>query len=47
MKSGSVPRIDQLAGIGCYCTDFQPIGGLIKKDNEGFRVSEIIDRSII
>src|SRR5919107_4814995 len=46
MKSGSVPRIDQLAGIGCYCTDFQSIGGLIKKDNEGFRVSEIIDQSI-
>lgn len=46
MKSGSVPRIDQLAGIGCYCTDFQSIGGLIKKDNEGFRVSEIIDQSV-
>src|ERR687897_250282 len=46
MKSSSVPRIDQLAGIGCYCTDFQSIGGLIKKDNEGFRVSEIIDQSI-
>ena len=47
MTFGSVPRIDLLAGIECYCTDFQSIGGLIKKNIEGFRVSEIIDESIL
>jgi tRNA pseudouridine13 synthase len=46
MNSTSVPRIDLLAGIECYCTDFQATGGSIKKDNEGFRVSEIIDESV-
>jgi tRNA pseudouridine13 synthase len=46
MNSTSVPRIDILAGIECYCTGFQPIGGSIKKDNEGFRVSEIVDESV-
>jgi tRNA pseudouridine13 synthase len=43
----SVPKIDRLAGIECYCTDFREIGGSIRKDNEGFRVSEIIKESIL
>ena len=46
MNNNSVPRIEQLAGIECYCTDFQETGGSIKQDNEGFRVSEIIDESV-
>ena len=46
MNNTSVPRIEQLAGIECYCTDFQETGGSIKQDNEGFRVSEIIDESV-
>src|ERR671924_1124093 len=47
MNDKSVPRIDRLAGIECYCTNFQKLGGSIKKDNEGFRVSEIINESIL
>src|SRR5919109_5804 len=47
MDNKSVPRIDRLAGIECYCTNFKKLGGSIKKDNEGFRVSEIINESII
>src|SRR5687768_10068865 len=43
----TVPKIDRLAGMECYCTDFREIGGSIKKDNEGFRVSEIINESIL
>jgi tRNA pseudouridine13 synthase len=43
----SVPKIDRLAGIECYCTDFREIGGSIRKDNEGFKVSEIIKESIL
>jgi tRNA pseudouridine13 synthase len=43
----SVPKIDRLAGIECYCTDFREIGGSIRKDNKGFRVSEIIKESIL
>jgi tRNA pseudouridine13 synthase len=43
----SVPKIDRLAGMECYCTDFRGIGGSIRKDNEGFRVSEIINESIL
>jgi tRNA pseudouridine13 synthase len=43
----SIPKIDRLAGIECYCTDFREIGGSIRKDNEGFRVSEIIKESIL
>jgi tRNA pseudouridine13 synthase len=43
----SVPKIDGLAGIECYCTDFREIGGSIRKDNDGFRVSEIIKESIL
>jgi tRNA pseudouridine13 synthase len=47
MNNKSVPRIDRLAGIECYCTNFQKLGGSIKKDNEGFTVSEIINESIL
>ena len=43
----SVPKIDRLAGIECYCTDFREIGGSIRKDNEGFRVSEMIKESVL
>jgi tRNA pseudouridine13 synthase len=43
----SVPKIDRLAGIEYYCTDFKEIGGSIRKDNEGFRVSEIINETIL
>lgn len=43
----SVPKIDRLAGMECYCTDFRGIGGSIREDNEGFRVSEIINESIL
>ena len=42
-----VPKIDKLAGIECYCTDYRGIGGSIKHSNEEFRVSEIIDRSFL
>jgi len=41
-----VPKIDRLAGMWCYCTDFDGICGSIKQDNEGFRVSEIIYESV-
>src|SRR5918994_1556811 len=47
MNNKSVPRIDRLAGIECYCTNFQKLGGSIKKDNEGFTVSEIINESLL
>jgi tRNA pseudouridine13 synthase len=47
MNNKSVPRIDRLAGIECYCTDFRETGGSIRKDNEGFRVSEIIKESVL
>ena len=43
----TVPKIDRLAGIEFYCTDFREIVGSIKKDNEGFRVSEIINESVL
>ena len=39
----SVPKIDLLAGIQCYCTHVNGIGGLIKQDNTSFRVNEIVD----
>lgn len=42
----SVPEIDRLAGIECYCTSFAGIGGFIKKGNEGFKVSELVDQSL-
>jgi len=46
MKS-SVPKIDQLAGMNCYCTSFQGVGGLIKQQARGFQVSEIIDGTVL
>jgi tRNA pseudouridine13 synthase len=43
----SVPQIDLLAGIDCYCTSFAGTGGSIKQQgNEGFRVSELVDESL-
>ena len=42
-----VPKIDKLAGIECYCTDYRGIRGSIKRSNEEFRVSEIIDTSFL
>jgi tRNA pseudouridine13 synthase len=42
-----VPKIDQLAGIQCYCTDFDGICGFIKQNDTSFRVSEIIDDSFL
>ncbi len=41
------PKIDRLAGIECYCTDFEGIGGSIKQNSEGFRVSELVDDSLL
>jgi len=41
-----VPKIDRLAGIECYCTNFAGIGGSIKQGSEGFRVSELVDESL-
>jgi tRNA pseudouridine13 synthase len=42
----SIPRIDSLAGIGCYCTNFAGTGGSIKQRSEGFRVFELADESL-
>jgi tRNA pseudouridine13 synthase len=42
----SVPKIDQLAGIECYCTSFKGTGGSIKQSSEGFRVSELVGDSL-
>ncbi|HZA07777.1 MAG TPA: tRNA pseudouridine(13) synthase TruD [Nitrososphaeraceae archaeon] len=47
MKNTSVPKIDHLAGIQCYCTCFNGICGLIKQNNTSFKVSEIIDESFL
>ncbi len=47
MVHKSVPRIDRLAGLECYCTSFQETGGSIRKNNEGFRVHEIINGSML
>ncbi|AIC17057.1 tRNA pseudouridine(13) synthase TruD [Nitrososphaera viennensis] len=42
----TVPKIDLMAGIECYCcTDFPGIGGSIKQDSTSFRVSELVDES--
>ena len=38
----SVPKIDLLAGISCYCTNFNGIGGKIKSNPSDFIVSEIL-----
>jgi tRNA pseudouridine13 synthase len=43
MNNVFIPKIDQLAGIQCYCTHFNGVRGLIKQNDEGFKVSEIID----
>ena len=43
----SVPKIDHLAGIECYCSCFNGICGLIKQNNIGFKVSEIVDESFL
>jgi len=42
----SVPQIDKLAGIECYCTSFAGTGGSIKQGSEGFRVSELASESL-
>jgi tRNA pseudouridine13 synthase len=42
----SVPQIDSLAGIDCYCTSFAGTGGSIKHGSEGFMVSELVDESL-
>ena len=42
----SIPQIDSLAGMDCYCTSFAGIGGSIKHGSEGFRVSELVDESL-
>jgi tRNA pseudouridine13 synthase len=42
----SVPKIEKLAGIECYCTSFEGTGGSIKQGNDGFRVSELVDESL-
>lgn len=41
-----VPLIDRMAGIECYCTKSLGIGGSIKQDHEGFRVSELVTDSL-
>src|SRR5919201_3788684 len=47
MNMCCVPKIDRLAGIQCYCTDFDGICGFIKQNDASFRVSEIIDDSFL
>lgn len=42
-----VPEIDRMAGMECYCTDFAGTGGSIKQKSEGFRVSELVDDSLL
>jgi tRNA pseudouridine13 synthase len=42
----TVPKIDRLAGIECYCTSFAGTGGSIKQGSDGFRVSELADESL-
>jgi tRNA pseudouridine13 synthase len=42
----SVPQIDSLAGIDCYCTSFAGTRGSIKQGSGGFIVSEIVDQSL-
>lgn len=41
------PEIDRMAGMECYCTDFAGTGGSIKQKSEGFRVSELVDDSLL
>jgi tRNA pseudouridine13 synthase len=40
------PKIDRLAGLECYCTDFSGTGGSIKQGSEEFRVFELVDHSL-
>src|SRR4029077_7925842 len=40
-----VPKIDKLAGIESYCTNFVGTSGSIKQKSVGFRVSELIEDS--
>src|SRR5919202_4575095 len=47
MNMCCVPKIDRLAGIQCYCTDFDGTCGFIKQNDASFRVSEIIDDSFL
>lgn len=47
LMNTQVPKIDKLAGIECYCTDYRGISGSIKRSNEEFKVSEIIDTSFL
>jgi len=47
LTNTSVPKIDHLAGIECYCSRFNGIRGLIKQNNIGFKVSEIVDESFL
>jgi tRNA pseudouridine13 synthase len=42
----SVPKIEKLAGIECYCTSFAGTGGSIKQVSNGFRVSELVHESL-
>jgi len=42
----SVPKIEVLAGMECYCTSFDGTRGSIKQGSEGFIVSEIVDQSL-
>ncbi len=41
------PEIDSLAGIEYYSTNFNGIGGEIKKNNSDFNVTELIDEKFI
>ncbi len=43
----SAPKIDMLAGIECYCTDFSGIGGSIKQSSSDFEVSEMVQESLL
>jgi tRNA pseudouridine13 synthase len=43
----SVPDVDFYTGVECYCTNFKGINGTIKKTNEEFQVSEIIDYTFL
>ena len=46
MKQSS-PDIDKLAGIEYYTTEFDGIGGTIKKNTEDFHVQEIISNTFL
>lgn len=42
-----VSKIDRMAGMECYCTEFAGTGGSIKQKSSGFRVSELVDESLL